>query len=58
VVSLDSLVDKCVMLFGAMVYHWWMIMLLMISLTQHSYMVPFYYDFGLMGLGSKYVLTL
>jgi hypothetical protein len=50
VVSLDSLIDKCMMLFDAMVYHWWMIMLLMISLTQHSYKVPFYYDFGLPGL--------
>jgi hypothetical protein len=47
-VSLDSLVDKCVMIFGAMIYHQWMIILVMISLKQHSYMAPFYYDFGLM----------
>jgi hypothetical protein len=33
VVSHDSLVDMSLMLFGAMVYHWWMIMLLMVSLT-------------------------
>jgi hypothetical protein len=24
-VSLDALIDSCEMLFGAMVYHWWMI---------------------------------
>jgi hypothetical protein len=30
-VSLDSLIDSCGMLFGAVVYHWWM--LFMVSLT-------------------------
>jgi hypothetical protein len=33
VVSLDALIDGCEMLFGAMVYHWWMIMLFMVSLA-------------------------
>jgi hypothetical protein len=45
-VSFDALVDGCKMLFGAVVYHWWM-MLFVVSLTLIHLMVSFYYDFGL-----------
>jgi hypothetical protein len=40
-VSLDALIDSCGMLFGAMVYHWWVIHDYVVHPNTHTY------DFGL-----------